>query len=218
LCHDRGIATCFNDAAKTESGALDLSDPITRQAAHKYFAAGSIEIPQNIGANSASGLAIRNAVMAELALAHAQRLESNLIIQPAGLTHVMGNSQDRDLYPDSLCAEFNKRDAAVLMVVPTNKWFGLNDIPSDAAAAMKDVIAVDGLAEKVYRQSPSMNPSEWKFLQRIKNASGGEMYLRDVLNERCLFANAAFRHARALLAKYRRQRQTPEPTATTLAL
>jgi hypothetical protein len=205
FCFFKNVKTCFNDTALTQKSMIDLKNSTVYEAATEYFSKIDLSLPQDIYFTSKEGLVIRNAVMAQLALAHADRHSSNLIIQSTGRAHVMGDKIIEHEYKHSLCAQFKALGAEVLMVAPTSKEFGLNKIPPEAAGVMRDCIVVDGLKEYEFGLHDDMNRSteeEWAFLQQINKASGGQMPLVDVLSDRDPYQKAAYKHAADLIERY----------------
>lgn len=119
LCLKRRILSCFNDVAYRSNVWIHFSDPVASRLAQEkygvYLALEGLSLTPEIDGDS-RGFAVRNAAMAERALACARRHRARIIVQRCGANHIYGNEMKAMAYRDSLCAHFNRAGCRVIGV------------------------------------------------------------------------------------------------------
>ena len=209
---DKGLKVVFNDVARDRFLLeIDLENPVVARAMQAQPRRNHLHCD---GRNSTApeGIAIRNAVMADLAVDFARRHKVPFILQQTGLTHLFGNETDRRAcaYADSLHAMATHRGMEVLAVLPTNHHYkcGLNLLPSGAQRALKDTVVIDGLAEDEFGHEYKDPAMEKAHLCEMLTASGNEIPFYDVGANLEEWRGRAREEAKNILEKYD-ERQAP---------
>lgn len=180
--HDKKISTGFNDAAITNpinededvEPILDLSDDLTQRAAVNT----GYKANEKIDAVSSSGMHIRNALIVERALDHAQRSHAEIYVQNCGTLHVAGTKANKAIthpYEHSLSALFRRVATPVLNVPLLSADFSAGDMSKNHGLAPDEMILnIKPPGPILYYPEWDLMATEheWKHLNRLLRESG----------------------------------------------
>ncbi len=227
---EKGLKVVFNDASYIPRlRELDLENPVVARAVQAQsrrngpqgvLAACAIKDYEwknenlNKDPTSPEGIAIRNAVMTDLAVDFAGRHKAPVILQQIGLSHLFGYAADGCAYTDSLHAMATHRGLKVVSVFSTKSRddYGLNLLPFGAQGALKDTVVIDGLGEDEFGHGSGGPELEKAYLHGILEASGNEISFYDVEGSREDWRARAQEEAEQILNTYH-ARQTPRTVA-----
>ena len=189
FCYENSIHFQFNDAAR-RSYFIDGSNKQNKEAKTKY--SGPVK---NFDIEAPDGMAVRNNVKVDNALAHAKKVGTNLILQNCGINHIFGNHSKKLQYEDSLSALYKQAGARVITVLPVTELdnYGINMFPEAASEDISQSIIIADMDEKyfVYKDAPNL---ESEHLRKIKRHSGSETDFIDVATKKEEYRSDAIKH------------------------
>ena len=180
--HNEKISTGFNDAAMEISACedeqtlpfLDFSDRITRHTAVK----AGYKTGEEIDPVNPSGMHIRNMLIVERALDHAQRSNAEIYVHNCGAMHVTGAKADDGMthpYEQSLCGLFKRAALPVLAAPLLSHVFSAGDIPKNHDLAPDEmVLNLNPPTTLFYYPEWDLMAleREWQHLNQLLRASG----------------------------------------------
>lgn len=155
--HSRGkIKLLFNDAAciseeSSHASILNLNDPLTAWVAQSSYPSQSME-HLNFPSRSAEGIAVRNRIMAEIALNHACRNNIPIIFQMTGLVHVFGDVFWNFSFTDSLYNRLTRSGAKVLPIYIRRELYSP---VIETTAVLPHSVVINGLSKRQFEADDS---------------------------------------------------------------
>lgn len=159
-CRDMGISVRANDAAKIKKDGhfyLDAQDPLTAQ----YLELLQADHPDDISVHDQQGIALRNFMIVENALAHMQESGAHVYVQDCGMGHMLGYKNNRTqaqwLYQDSLSALFKAHDIDVLPIFPSLMTFQPENLCDEGLHSLDEgaIIVTDMNEQRLFSFMPS---------------------------------------------------------------
>lgn len=211
FCYKNSIPFQFNDAAR-KSHLIDRYNKQNKEAKTKY--SGPVK---NFEIEDPDGMAVRNHVMVERALTHAEKVGTNLILQGCGINHIFGNYSDKSRYEDSLSALYKQAGAQVITVLPVTKLdnWGINMFPEAAYKDITQSIIIADMDGKyfVYGDEPNL---ELNHIHDLRMQSGSETSFIDVATKKEEYKNAATKHIDEITEKAKQDIPNQQPNLISL--
>ncbi len=174
LCHENGVNIRANDAVKTRIGGdlvLDDADPAT----HTLAVTHRPHIQGLISASNTDGVALRNLMIAERAMAHMQESGMNLYIQDCGMGQMLGYQSANAVWPhsESLSAIFARAGADVLPVYVADFVYAPGSLPAggDTMLAQQGLVVEDMNTQR-FQFGMTAPYMEQKFVENVSAHSG----------------------------------------------
>ncbi len=163
FCLENGISIRANDAAKIR---ID----------NKWY----LDSPQNqnIPVESREGVARRNQVIVERALAHMKESAVNIYVQDCGMGHLLGHQSDKGIWPyaESLSALFAQAGVNVLPVYTADFCYMPDKLPEEGAALLASKgLVIEEVNTRRFLPGMSAPYMEMQLMAEISAHSGGEI-------------------------------------------
>lgn len=181
----------FSDAARKESAGkrfLDQADPITRLFIQRHASNQETSSQKEIstGPNS-PGTKIRNHMIVDLTLGHANRHEADLVIFCGGSNHILGYDfpgfpeLGKEPYSTSLTSLFKQVCALPIPVMPESYLIGFQSsigLEHDALRQLESSIYIGGMKKDKFGEKYQNELLEDLFIKNVLEASEANQNLR----------------------------------------